>query len=550
MSLHTGKTYPGEPPRLVIACWIGLGALLVAELLAFTMHFHTGALPADVAWWAQILRAMPYILRFGMAAGAATLLFGHAELWSELRHRAASPDRAYRRSAFLVGHVILLLLFLWLSAVVFAGDLALWSSFPPAWTAAWFIAGAASLAFWGLVCLSLVEWLGLLRRLWKPMILGSIVGPLAYTVSPVANLLWHPFGHATLTVVHGLLGLLFPGQVVGNLDEFEVGTEAFRVRIWPSCSGYAGLAMMTVFLAAYLWHFRKDLRFPAAFMLLPLGGGAIWLLNSARLVLLIAIGSWGWPDVALGGFHKNAGWAGFLLVALGLVVLAGRTPWLASAPGPRAVGRAPSPTAAYLGPFLAVLLATLLTGLVSSNFDWLYPVRVVAAAWVLWSCRGAYAELRGRWSWQGPAVGVGVFVLWLALTPAGTTPDSGWPPPLTEAPAGWAVVWLAFRLAGYVLTVPLAEELAFRGYLARRLTATDFTSLPPGGFSWFAFLLSSVLFGAMHGQWWLAGTLSGMLFAIALRRRGRLIDAVLAHATANTLIAGYVLATGRWSLWS
>jgi membrane protease YdiL (CAAX protease family) len=41
-----------------------------------------------------------------------------------------------------------------------------------------------------------------------------------------------------------------------------------------------------------------------------------------------------------------------------------------------------------------------------------------------------------------------------------------------------------------------------------------------------------------------------MLFALALRRSGRLIDAVLAHAATNALIVGYVLATGQWSLLS
>jgi hypothetical protein len=40
-----------------------------------------------------------------------------------------------------------------------------------------------------------------------------------------------------------------------------------------------------------------------------------------------------------------------------------------------------------------------------------------------------------------------------------------------------------------------------------------------------------------------------MLYALALSRRGRLSDAVLAHATTNALLAAYVLTTGAWSLW-
>jgi exosortase E/protease (VPEID-CTERM system) len=382
------------------------------------------------------------------------------------------------------------------------------------------------------------------------LLLGSVIGPLAYTISPVANLLWHPFGQATLVVVHALLGLLFPGQVVWNPAEFEIGTEAFQVRIWPSCGGYAGVAMMTVFLTAYLWLFRRRLRFPAAFALVPLGVSAVWLLNAVRLALLIAIGSWGWPDVAMGGFHKNAGWVGFLVVALGLVVLVGRASWLASAPKAAAVDPSCSPTTAYLGPFLVILLVTLLTGLFASNFDWLYPLRVVAVALVLWVYRRSYAELRGCWSWQGPAFGVAAFAIWLVLTPAEARGEAGWPAVLMQAPGGWSVLWLCFRFGGYILTAPLAEELAFRGYLIRRLTSADFQSVRPGRFSWFSFVLSSALFGAMHGRWWFPAMLSGMLFALALRRSGRLIDAVLAHAATNALIVGYVLATGQWSLLS
>jgi hypothetical protein len=41
-----------------------------------------------------------------------------------------------------------------------------------------------------------------------------------------------------------------------------------------------------------------------------------------------------------------------------------------------------------------------------------------------------------------------------------------------------------------------------------------------------------------------------MLFALAVYRRGRLADAVVAHVTANTLVAVTVLLTGNWGLWA
>jgi CAAX prenyl protease-like protein len=114
---------------------------------------------------------------------------------------------------------------------------------------------------------------------------------------------------------------------------------------------------------------------------------------------------------------------------------------------------------------------------------------------------------------------------------------------------GEAGVWLTFRVIGAVITAPLAEELAFRGYLTRRLIKADFRDVPPGQFRPSSFLVSSVLFGALHGRW-LAGTLAGMFYALALYRRRKLSDAVLAHATTNALIAADVLLAGAWPLWT
>jgi CAAX prenyl protease-like protein len=111
------------------------------------------------------------------------------------------------------------------------------------------------------------------------------------------------------------------------------------------------------------------------------------------------------------------------------------------------------------------------------------------------------------------------------------------------------MAWLLFRVQGAVITVPLAEELAFRGYLLRKLVASDFESVPFDSFTWTSFIVSSIAFGALH-QSWVAGILAGTLFALAMYRRGRLADAIAAHAIANALLTIYVISTGSWSLWT
>jgi exosortase E/protease (VPEID-CTERM system) len=252
--------------------------------------------------------------------------------------------------------------------------------------------------------------------------------------------------------------------------------------------------------------------------------------------------------VAAGGFHSQAGWLAFNAVALGLVAGARNSRFFTRAAPESRTENGPNPAAAYLVPFLAVVGTALVTGVFSSGFDWLYPLRVVAGALALWVCRKAYTGWRWTLSWQALAIRAGTALLWIVLV-SFQAPANREATALSEdVPAVWAALWWCFRGVGYVVIMPVIEELAFRGYLLRRLQAADFEEVSPGRFSWLSFLVSSGAFGALHGRCWLAGTTAGMLFALALYRRGRLADAVTAHAATNSLIAAYVLATGNWSL--
>jgi membrane protease YdiL (CAAX protease family) len=53
----------------------------------------------------------------------------------------------------------------------------------------------------------------------------------------------------------------------------------------------------------------------------------------------------------------------------------------------------------------------------------------------------------------------------------------------------------------------------------------------------------------LHGRLWIAGALAGLIYAFALLRRGRIGDAVAAHATTNALLAAWVLCFNQWHLW-
>jgi CAAX prenyl protease-like protein len=199
---------------------------------------------------------------------------------------------------------------------------------------------------------------------------------------------------------------------------------------------------------------------------------------------------------------------------------------------------------------MALLAGSMAAQLVAAGFEWFYALRVVLSAAVLCYFVPTYRTWDWRISWRAIALGAGAFVVWTGLealiSPAAR---AGVPTALTEAPALWRTAWIAVRVLGAVVTVPIAEELAFRGFLLRRFDSEDFQSVAVKAVSWTAILVSSAAFGALHGERWLAGTVAGIIYAVAFLRRGSIGDAIAAHATTNALIGAEVLIAGHWQLW-
>jgi len=362
---------------------------------------------------------------------------------------------------------------------------------------------------------------------------------------------WGPWSFlraSTFWTVQKLLQLA--GQpTVMNLDKVTIGTNRFSVQIMPACMGLEGVGLVAAFLALYVFIYRRTLRFPQVFVLFPIAMVLMWFLNAVRIAALILLGGWN-PQLAVGGFHSVAGWLLFNATALGLVFWNQHSGFVVrDREEPRAVG-VTNPAAMYLVPLLVIIATAMVSTAFSAGFNYLYPLRVLAAAGALWFYRRELASLDWKPSWWAIAPGVLTFVLWIALASgANGSADKVFSAGLGSMSALGAFAWLSFRVVGAVVTVPIAEELAFRGYLIRKLIADDFAAVPMGSFTWLSFLGSSILFGVMHGEW-IAGIVAGMLFAVALYRRGAIVDAVVAHSTTNALLSVYVLATHHWFLWN
>jgi exosortase E/protease (VPEID-CTERM system) len=527
-----------------------LSAVFLFELLAVTIWLDGAALIGRQglagfigAWGAWILRGL-----VGFAALFLTFSWlSYKEALLDLARDAAESPVSWR---FLVAHALSFSAFGLLSAALYGAPSSRLISDLVA--SLWLAAGVAAIACGGFAWIRPSLWLRIGRNTGYLWMIALTAVVLACIIGNSSRSLWPWAAKITFYMARALVSPFIRDLFV-NPARMVIGTQSFRVGIAPECSGLEGVGLMLVFGVTWLVLFRRQCRFPQALILLPAGAALIFLLNSVRIAALILIGAAGAERIALGGFHSQAGWIIFTLLALGFTMASSELPWLSKA-GSRKSSAAPveNPTAAWLMPFVAILAAGMISRALTGAFEWLYPLRFFAAVVTLLFFRRKYAglfPLDWRIDWFGPAIGIVVFALWIGLDRFVSPGTEAMPSPLAMTTPLARNSWLICRVIAAVVTVPVAEELAFRGFLYRRALAADFEAISLRQFSWFALLVSSVIFGALHGSRWVGGTVAGGLYAIIMLRRGHIGDAIAAHATTNALIAVYVLAFDQWQLW-
>lgn len=511
--------------------------LLVAEWLPISVFIHTR--------------------RGGQSAARGIVAFASIFLtFAWLRNRDAiiglsSQVKEFGLSGrYLILHCCAMLMFLALSLASAGGSYPA-AAIPRAF--AWYAAGTCGVVSAAFMFLPARIWrslAGSTGNLWMVALAGAAA---AWKLVSVSWFVWNtpslrPVADVTFRLVEWLLRPFIANLIVDRTG-LAIGSPRFEIAVGDACSGLEGAGLILVFSVAWLWMFRREVRFPRALLLIPAGVGAMFALNAVRIAALVLIGNAGAPGVAIGGFHSQAGWIAFNVVALGCSFAIPHITWFRAhdatwhdAPSER------NPSVPYLLPFASILAAGMVSRAVSARFEWLYPLRFVAAAAVIWICRRAYRELKWKPGWLAPFAGSLVFLMWIALD-RGSHADNGIAAGLASLPPLARTGWLFFRVLAAVVTVPVAEELAFRGFFLRWLVNSNFELVDFRRFTWFALLTSSVLFGLMHGQHWLAGTLAGLIYAAMMLRRGSIGDAVVAHATTNFLLAAWVLIEGNWQLW-
>jgi len=394
-------------------------------------------------------------------------------------------------------------------------------------------------------------WLNSIRAGYPEVFVVASASILLLLISLLAQESWAILAKATLFVSYWILRLFWSDrEIIFDAEQKLLGLGDFGAVVGSECSGYEGIGLVIVFLVVYLRGFRHLYRFPHALLLFPIAICAVWLLNAVRISALVAIGARISPEVAVDGFHSIAGWLGFLAVTVS-VMLASHKIAFFSAPGAGAASsRPPSPSQrelqGLLAPFLALMAATLLAAMFAPNDQWLVGLKVALVGGAIWLFKDTALRMAWRLSPVAIAAGIGVGILWIATDPM-ANPRGSLQVWLGSLPWWLALVWISLRAINTVVLVPIAEELAFRGYLYRAIAGWGFDGNSPYRFNWLALCMSSLLFGIMH-QRWIAGALSGAVYCLLVCRSNKLADAVVAHGFSNAAIVFWAIAAGQYSL--
>ncbi len=213
-----------------------------------------------------------------------------------------------------------------------------------------------------------------------------------------------------------------------------------------------------------------------------------------------------------------------------------------------------SPEYARVAPFAIFVLLTALQGQFGEESRyWIYLLKTVVGAWLIWEMRPFVQEMRWRVSWESIVVGIAVCAIWVGLDslyPRLSKAEEVWNP-LKQFGQGSLVGWfyVGVRVIGSSIVVPPLEEVFYRSFLYRYFVKLDFLAMPLGQFHALSFVITSVIFGLMHPDRWLAGILCGLAYQWLAIRKNRLGDAMTAHGVTNFLLGIWVLWKGAWSFW-
>jgi exosortase E/protease (VPEID-CTERM system) len=360
----------------------------------------------------------------------------------------------------------------------------------------------------------------------------------------------------TLSLALVFYGLIGPAEPVLSLSDGTplLAAPGFAILIGAPCAGYQGMLASATLMAGLIVLEWPTLRHGRAVILGIATIVGVFVFNALRIALLFHIGVSYSPEMAVDGFHSYFG-------TLSLLLLVGAAMLAMQHHSFRQVGAVTTteavPSSANAQPHweaeagililpLAICLGIgMVLGLFTAGFNWTFPLLAVTGLvlMALWRVHIG-REFSGGISWAGFAMGVAVYLLWLAIVPANPEADAAFAIELHSVPLSLIICWIIFRLIGFSIVVPVLEELAFRGGLHRLICGKLSSMTDERAAALIAFLLSSLAFGYMHADFF-AGTMAGAGFGLLVLRSGRVGDAIVAHAVTNFMLAITAMMTGH-----
>lgn len=214
-------------------------------------------------------------------------------------------------------------------------------------------------------------------------------------------------------------------------------------------------------------------------------------------------------------------------------------------------------TFAFTAPFVLYLVVLALERLTGISPAVLHPIRLglVTAAILVFS--RPYLTSRPVVPIFSILLGIGVFVIWIGpdllfhYRHSVIFENSLTGSAVSSIPAALRSdrIFLIVRTLSCSITVPILEELFWRGWLMRWMVDKNFIKVPLGWYVPSAFWTVAILFASEHGPYWEVGLAAGMLYNWWVIHTKNLTDCILAHAVTNACLSAYVLLTGLWSYW-
>ena len=305
-------------------------------------------------WGAWTLRCI-----VGFAATFVT--FAYLKNKTALDRISSQIEQTPIRWSLFAAHCSAMGIFVVLSFLLFGGrGSGAWSNLL---AASWFVAGISAIAFAGCAFLSWTLWVQLIRSTGHLWAYASWLSFQPASAEIWSGGLWQPASDLTFRLTKMFLSPFVSG-IIANPATMAIGTQRFQVQIAPQCSGLEGVGLILAFGILWLLVFRNECQFPRSLVLIPFGITLSFLLNAVRIATLILIGNAGAEQIALGGFHSQAGWIAFSAVGVGFCFVVQRVPWFTTRQQSwESLGTAThNPTAAFLLPFLMILASGMIAG--------------------------------------------------------------------------------------------------------------------------------------------------------------------------------------------